>query len=60
MARRISSQNKLDNSPRKVRRSGADDSGDKTPLQPLAEIAASTIPFHPIANIFPLLEEMNS
>jgi len=40
-----------------VRRSGADDSGDKTPLQPLAEIAASTIPFHPIANIFPLLKD---
>jgi hypothetical protein len=30
--------------------------GDKAPLKPLAEIAASTIPFHPIANIFRLLE----
>jgi len=33
-----------------------DHGGDKAPLKSLAQIAASTIPFHPIANIFPLLQ----
>jgi hypothetical protein len=33
-----------------------DRGGDKTPLKPLTEIAASTIPFHPFAAKFPLMK----